>query len=135
MVFSLLKLILTIPFVLVLPGVFFQLAIFGWKSAFGGGKISFFEKAVLAVPFSLIIVDLIVLLLNKMNILLKGPVLVGAILIFCLVCFAFFQFRFGNRLLVDPPERRRTEEGDKQSSLGYLQFGSLQHAEHLPRAP
>ncbi|HUD08630.1 MAG TPA: DUF6541 family protein [Candidatus Saccharimonadales bacterium] len=125
MVFSLLKLILTIPFVLVLPGVFFQLAIFGWKSAFGGGKISFFEKAVLAVPFSLIIVDLIVLLLNKMNILLKGPVLVGAILIFCLVCFAFFQFRFGNRLLVDPPERRRTEEGDKQSLFNFSTWQTI----------
>lgn len=97
MVFSLLRLILTIPFLLVIPGVLFQLAIFGWKSASGGGKISFFEKAVLAVPLSLIIVDLIVLLLNKMNILLKGPMLVGAVLIFCLICFVVYQSRFGKK--------------------------------------
>jgi hypothetical protein len=103
MVVSLLKLILTVPFVLILPGVLFQLAIFGWKN----GKISFFEKAVLAVPFSLIIVDLIVLLLNKFSIFLKGPVLLGAILIFCLVCFAVYQFRFGRR--------KRKKEEDAES--------------------
>jgi hypothetical protein len=113
MVLSLLKLILTVPFVLVFPGVFFQLAIFGWKSAFGGGKISFFEKAVLAVPFSLIIVDLIVLLLNKLNILLKGPVLVGAILIFCLVCFAVFQFRFGKK------KSKKEEEGEPDKTFDF----------------
>lgn len=91
MILSLLKLILTVSFVLILPGVFFQLAIFGWR------KISFFEKAALAVPFSLVLVDLIVLLLNKLNILLNGPVIVGAILIFCLICFLVFQFRFGKK--------------------------------------
>lgn len=106
MFISLIKLILTIPFLLVLPGVFFQLAIFGWKN----GKMSFFEKAVLAVPFSLIIVDLIVLLLNKMNILLKGPVLVGAILIFCLVCFALYQFRFRKRKSEKEEDYETTEK-------------------------
>jgi hypothetical protein len=105
MIFDLLKLILTIPFLLVLPGVLFQLAIFGWKSA----KMSFFEKAVLTVPFSLIIVNLIVLLLNKMNILLKGPVLVGAILIFCLACFVAYQFRFGKRKI----KKEEEDENDK----------------------
>jgi len=109
MFISLLKLILTIPFLLVLPGALFQLAIFGWKSVSGGGKISFFEKAVLTVPFSLIIVDLIVLLLNKMNILLKGPVLVGAVLIFCLVCFAVYQLRFGKK-------KSKKEEADETDS-------------------
>ncbi|MFH0929974.1 MAG: hypothetical protein V1814_01845 [Candidatus Moraniibacteriota bacterium] len=93
MVIDLLKLILTIPFLLVLPGFFFQLAVFGMKSR----KISFFEKAVLTVPFSLIAVNLIILLLDKLNILLKGPVIVGAVLIFCAVCFAVFQFRFGKK--------------------------------------
>ena len=93
MIFDLLKLILIVPFLLVLPGFFFQLAVFGMKS----GKISFFEKAVLTVPFSLIAVNLIILLLNKLNILLKGPVIVGAVLIFCAVCFAVFQFRFGKK--------------------------------------
>jgi hypothetical protein len=101
MFIELLKLILTVPFLLILPGVLFQLAIFGWKS----GKISFFEKAALTVPISLIIVDLIVLLLNKLNISLKGPVLVGAILIFCLICFAAYQFRFGKK-------NSKKEEGD-----------------------
>ncbi len=93
MIFDLLKLILTIPFLLALPGFFLQLAVFGMKS----GKISFFEKAVLTVPFSLIAVDLIILLLNKLNILLNGPVIIGAVLIFCAVCFAIFQFRFGKK--------------------------------------
>jgi hypothetical protein len=105
MTISLLKLILTIPFLLVLPGVFFQLAIFGWKN----GKISFFEKAVLAVPFSLIFVDLIMLLLNKMNILLKGSVLVEAILIFCLGCFTIFKFRF--------KEKKNKEENDSKAEV------------------
>lgn len=102
MILSLLKLILTVSFVLILPGVFFQLAIFGWR------KISFFEKAVLAVPFSLILVDLIVLLLNKLNILIKGPVLVGTILAFCAACFAVFQFRFG---------KKKSEEENKSEKL------------------
>lgn len=93
MTLDLIKLILSIPFLLILPGAFFQLAIFGWKNA----KISFFEKAVLAVPMSLILLDLIVMLLNKLNIPLKGPALIGAILIFCAVCFAIFQFRFGKK--------------------------------------
>ncbi|MCX6766462.1 MAG: hypothetical protein NT170_01605 [Candidatus Moranbacteria bacterium] len=113
MVIGLLKLILTIPFVLILPGVLFQWAIFGWKSAFGGRKISFFEKAVLAVPFSLIIVDLIVLLLNKLNILLKGPVLVGAILIFCLVCFAAYQLRFGKK------KSKKEEESEPDKTFDF----------------
>lgn len=102
MILSLLKLVLTIPFVLILPGVFFQMAIFGLKS----GKISFFEKAVLTVPFSLILVDLIVLLLSKLNILIKGPVLVGAILVFCLACFAVFQFRFGQKKNKDKENKK-----------------------------
>jgi len=113
MIFSLLKLILTIPFVLVLPGVLFQLAIFGWKN----GKISFFEKAVLAVPFSLILVDLIILLLNKLNILLKGPVLVGAILIFCFACFAVFQFRFG---------KKKSKKEEESENDGIFDFSTWQ---------
>ncbi|MCX6762317.1 MAG: hypothetical protein NT093_00875 [Candidatus Moranbacteria bacterium] len=121
MYIDLLKLILAIPFLLVLPGFFLQLAVFGMKS----GRISFFEKAVLTVPFSLIAVDLIVLLLNKLDILLKGPVVVGAVLIFCAVCFAVFQFRFGNRLLGDPPERRRTEEGDKQNLFDFSTWQTI----------
>lgn len=93
MLIELLKLILTVPLLLVLPGACFLLAIFGWKSE----KISFFEKAVLTVPASLILVNLIILLLNKFDFLLKGPVLVGAILIFCAICFAIFQFRFAKK--------------------------------------
>jgi hypothetical protein len=105
----------------VLPGALFQLAIFGLKS----GKMSFFEKAVLSVPLSLILVDLIVLLLNKMNILLKGPVLIGAISIFCVLCFAAYQIRFGNRLVGDPPERRRPEESDKQKIFDFSTWQAI----------
>lgn len=100
MILSLIKLILTLPFVFVLPGFFLLLAIFGWKNE----KISFFEKAVLVVPFSLILIDLIVLSLNKLGILLKGPVLMGSIAIFCLVCFAAYQFRFGKKKGEERPE-------------------------------
>src|SRR4030042_6047715 len=106
MFISLLKIIFTIPFVLFLPGIFFQLAIFGWKN----GKISFFEKAVLSVPLSLILVDLIVLLLNNTNILLKGPVLVGAIVILCLLCFAVYQFRFGKKKIEESEEENESEK-------------------------
>lgn len=90
MLILLLKLILTLPFLLILPGFFLLLAFFGWRNE----KISFFEKSVLAVPLSLISVDLIVLLLARINIPLKGLNLVGSILIFCLLCFIAFQFRF-----------------------------------------
>jgi len=117
MFLSFLKLILTIPFVLILPGIFFQLAIFGWKSALGGGKISFFEKAVLAVPMSLILVDLIVLLLNKLNVLIKGPVLIGAILIFCFACFAVFQIRFG---------QKKNEDKENKEAEGMFDFSAWQ---------
>jgi len=90
MFISLPKLILVLPFILILPGFFLLLAFFGWKNE----KISFFEKSALAVPLSLISVDLIVLLLARINVPLKGLNLVGSILIFCLLCFIVFQFRF-----------------------------------------
>ncbi len=94
MLILLLKLILTVPFLLVLPGFFLQLAIFGGKSASGGEKVSFFERAVLSVPLSLISVDLIILLLNRIGIVIKGPTVAGTIFIFYALCFAIFQLRF-----------------------------------------
>jgi hypothetical protein len=93
MILDLLKLLLTLPFVLILPGFFLLLAVFGWKSE----KISFFERAVLVVPFSVIVIDLIALLLNKMNIPLEGMIIVGSIVVFCLICFIVHQLKFGKR--------------------------------------
>lgn len=90
MLLDLIKLLLTIPFVLMLPGYFFSLAVFGRSN----DKISFFERATLAVPFSLILADMAVLILNKINVPLKGMVLVGTILIICLAGFIVFQYRF-----------------------------------------
>jgi hypothetical protein len=90
MILDLIKFLLTIPFVLILPGYFFSLAVFGRSN----DKISFFERAVLVVPFSLILVDVAVLILNKMSVPIKGMVLVGAILIISLVGFIIFQYRF-----------------------------------------
>ena len=106
MLIALLKFVLAIPFLLILPGFFLQLALFGWKSASGGEKISFFEKSILAIPLSLISIDLIVLLLNKLSVPLKGPVLIGSVFIFYLLCFAVFQFRF----------RKEKEEKEKKSA-------------------
>jgi len=108
MFIDILKLILAIPFLLVFPGAFFQLALFGWK----GSKMTFFEKAVLAVPLSLIWVDLVILLLAKLGILIRGQVLVGSVLVFCLVCFAIFRYRF-------PSERQKTEEKDEQKLFDF----------------
>src|SRR4030042_512285 len=94
MILSLIKLILTLPFVFVLPGFFLLLAIFGWKSASGGSKISFFEKAVLTIPMSVLSVDFLVLLLNRMHIFLNGPVLIGTVVAFCFLGYIIFQLRF-----------------------------------------
>jgi hypothetical protein len=93
MISDLLKLLLTLPFVLILPGFFSLMAIFGWKDE----SVSFFERAVLVVPFSIVIVDLITLLLDKLNIPLEGMIAVGSIIVFCLVCFIIYQLRFGKK--------------------------------------
>ncbi|MDD3486806.1 MAG: DUF1616 domain-containing protein [Candidatus Moranbacteria bacterium] len=113
MYISLLKLILNIPFLLVLPGMFFQAAIFGWKNK----KMAFLERAVLSVPFSLIIVDLIVLLLNRMNILIKGPILIFSVLLFSAVCFAVFHWRF---------EKKKKTEKDKGDPEKIFDFSAWQ---------
>jgi hypothetical protein len=93
MILDLLKILLTLPFVLILPGFFLLVAVFGWKNE----KISFFERAVLIVPLSIVVVDLIALLLDKMNIPLEGMIFVGSIVVFCLVCFIVYQLRFGKK--------------------------------------
>jgi len=93
MTIDLLKLLLALPFALILPGFFFLLAIFGGKS----GKISFFERAVIIIPLSIIIIDLIAILMDKIRVPLEGVMLIGSIAIFCLVCFIVYQFRFGKR--------------------------------------
>lgn len=92
MFIPLLKLILVLPFVFFLPGFFLLLAFFGWR----GNKMTFFERSVLTVPLSIISVDLIVIFFNRIGILIKGPVLIGAILIFCFLNYAVFQIRFKN---------------------------------------
>lgn len=93
MILDLIKLILTTPFILVLPGFFLLLAVFGWKNE----KVSFFERAVLVVPFSIIVVDLIALLLDKMEIPLEGLTVVGSVIVFCLICFIVYHLRFGKK--------------------------------------
>jgi hypothetical protein len=90
MAIDILKFILVFPFVFILPGFFFLLAVFGRS----GEKISFFERAVLVVPFSLILVDFSVLLINKMAIPISGIVMVGVILIISLLSFIVYQYRF-----------------------------------------
>jgi len=88
--FDLLRLILTFPFVFILPGFFLLLAIFGGKD----GRLSFFEKAILTVPISIISVDFLVLGLNRLHILINGPVLLGTTTAFCLLGYIAFQLRF-----------------------------------------
>lgn len=56
--------------------------------------MNFFERAALVIPLSVITIDLIILLLNKIGILIRGPVLIGSVLIFCLLGYIVFQFRF-----------------------------------------
>ncbi|MDI6778153.1 MAG: hypothetical protein QMD77_03090 [Patescibacteria group bacterium] len=93
MIFDLTKLIITIPFIFILPGFFILLAIFGWKNY----RVSFFEKAILVVPMSVISLDFLILLLDRMKIFLSGPVLVAVIIAFCLTCYIIFQLRFGKK--------------------------------------
>ncbi|MFA5871162.1 MAG: hypothetical protein WC858_00395 [Parcubacteria group bacterium] len=93
MIFDILKLIVVFPIILVLPGIFFMLAAFGRSNA----KISFFERAVLTVPFSIIIIDLICFILNRFDIPIKGVILLGSIIIFCLIGFIAYQYRFKSR--------------------------------------
>jgi hypothetical protein len=90
MIIDILKFILVFPFVFILPGFFFLLAIFGRS----GEKISFFERAVLIVPSSLILVDFSVLIANKMGIPISGIMMVGVILIISLLSFIVYQHRF-----------------------------------------
>ena len=108
MYISLLKLILTVPFILILPGFFLLLAIFGFKK----DKMPFFEKAVLAVPLSIISVNFSVLVLNKLNVVLKGAVLVGVIVMFCLICFAVFQYRFRKK---SGPKKEEAQKLENES--------------------
>lgn len=120
MIFSLLKLIFTIPFVFILPGFFLLLAIFGWKSAPNMPKISFFEKAVLVVPLSIILVDFLVLALNKMCIFLNGPVLIGSILVFFLLGYIIFQFRFKKEFA-----KNETEENEVQKFFDFSYWQTI----------
>ncbi len=110
MILDLLKLLITIPFVLVLPGFFLMLAIFGWKSR----KISFFERAVLTVPLSLVSVNLIVLVLGRAGIPIEGLTLIGSILIFALLSFSVFQFRFKNK-----PDKAPEKENDSDELFNF----------------
>lgn len=114
MVLDLLKLLLTIPFVLFLPGYFFSLAVFGRSSE----KISFFERAVLIAPFSLILVDMAVLALNRMNVPIKGMVLIGTILIISLVGFIIYQYRFKK----NPKSVEKSEEISRSEELFSFSF-------------
>ena len=93
MILDLIKLILTIPFVFFLPGFFLLLAIFGWKNP----KISFFERSVLIVPTSLLSIDFLILMLNRLGIILKGPTIIGIILAFSLLCYAVFFYRHSRK--------------------------------------
>lgn len=113
MFLDLLKLVLTFPFIFILPGFFFLLAVFGWKS----GKISFFEKAVLIVPFSILSVDFLVLGLDRLGIFLNGPVLVGAIVAFCFLGYIVFQFRFGKK----SGKEEKKEETENIFNFSYWQ--------------
>ncbi|MDD5489192.1 MAG: hypothetical protein PHP25_00735 [Candidatus Moranbacteria bacterium] len=113
MIFSLIKLVLTFPFIFVLPGFFLLLAVFGWKNE----KISFFEKAVLVVPMSLISVDLLVLALNRLHIFLNGMVLIGVIIAFSLLCYIVFQLRF---------RKKTKKKQEEEISRNYFEFSYWQ---------
>jgi hypothetical protein len=120
MFLDLTKLILSLPFIFILPGFFLILAVFGWKSASGGTKISFFEKAALVVPLSLVSVDFLVLGLNRAGVLLNGPVLAGAIAIFCLLGYIVFQLRFGKKKRLE-----NEEEKDMENIFDFSQWQTI----------
>lgn len=90
MVADIIKFVLVFPFVFILPGFLFLLAAFGRSNE----KISFFERAVLTVPLSLILVDFSVLVINKLDVPINGGVMVGVILIISMLSFIVFQHRF-----------------------------------------
>jgi hypothetical protein len=120
MILDLLKLLLALPFALMLPGFFLLLAVFGLRHK----KISFFERAVLIVPFSIIIVDLIALLLDKINIPLEGMIIVGSIIVFCLICFIVYQVRFGKKGKQEKEKSEMSEDlndSDKLFDFSYWQ--------------
>ncbi len=111
MILDLIKFILTIPFVFILPGFFLLLAFFGWKNP----KISFFERAILIIPMSLLSIDFLVLALNRLGIILKGPVLIGVILAFSLLCYIVFSYRHS-----------RKKPGKEESSADFFYFSYWQ---------
>jgi hypothetical protein len=72
--------------VLFLPGYFLLLAIFGKKKIFSG-----IEKLVIAVVFSIISVDFLMMILNRLDISITRASLLAAILVFAVICFAIYK--------------------------------------------
>ncbi|MCX6763753.1 MAG: DUF1616 domain-containing protein [Candidatus Moranbacteria bacterium] len=79
---------ITLGFVLFLPGYFLLLAVFGKSQT-----LSALEKFVFSFGLSIVSVDFIFFLLDKLGISINRFSSIAAILIFSAICFAIYKFR------------------------------------------
>lgn len=77
---------ISLVLVLFLPGYFLLLAIFGKKKVFSG-----IEKLVVSVVFSIISVDFLMMVLNRLNISITRSSLLIAIVVFIAFCFVIYR--------------------------------------------
>lgn len=81
---------ITLVFLLFLPGYFFLLAVWGKNNK----VISLFERLVVSLGLSIILVDFMMLILGRVGIkITKGSIITGIVLII-LACYAVYKFRF-----------------------------------------
>jgi uncharacterized membrane protein (DUF485 family) len=90
---ELLKLILTITFVLFLPGYFLLRALLNKSHGISG-----LEKLILSFGISIIITDLLVLLINKLGVPINQLTTIVTLLIFMSACFLFTKFKKKNSI-------------------------------------
>lgn len=110
MFLELLKLILTITFILFLPGCFLLKALLN-KSH----RISKLEKLILSFGLSIIITNFLIILIDKLNLPINQLSIIATLLIFILICFLFAKYK----KKINPSTNKK---GSDKLSLNYKQF-------------
>lgn len=88
MFLELLKFILTIAFVLFLPGLFLLKVLLNKTH-----QISGLEKLILSFGLSIIVTDILILLINKLGLPINQLSIIATLLIFILACFLFTKYK------------------------------------------
>lgn len=101
---------IAIALVLFLPGHFLLLAIFGRKQIF-----SSIEKLVIAVGLSIITVDFLMLIMDRLHIIFTRNSLLLAIVLFSAACFAIYKLA-----------HKKNESGDNEETIKLFNFSQKQ---------